>query len=463
VRNLEPNQRLTVDHKQKRKKSIPRNVTVISYFGKQNSQLSGGQILTFQLVPCAVTVITRSSFTLESPYLPMHARTQRPRILATIRLLFVAVVASSATLHAAAPVQRPAQVLVLRSPAGLTEVGLLDGAAYRIDVPTHWNHSLVVFYHGYALRPASFHIAERLTGQQAPFFERRYAVIQSAYSRTGWALQQAYPETESLRRYFIRKYGQPRETYVAGGSMGGQLVAITLELNPTPYLGGLDLCGSVGPTYESFGHRFAMRAAFDVYFPAVMPPLVPVPTNYEDTTIDRDKVLAALRSDPAAATLLRNLTGLHSDLDLAHDIAYWTFVVEDMQNRGGGNPFDNRNYVYSGTGSTSGDLELNEKVKRYAALPQANAYLTHHYSPNGHLGRPMLALHTIYDPIVQISQLALYGREIQAAGAEDNFVQQIVDREGHCNFTQIEIGDAFDEMVRWAHGGTRPAPGVLNR
>jgi pimeloyl-ACP methyl ester carboxylesterase len=368
-------------------------------------------------------------------------------------------------MRAAAPAQKPTQARVLQSPAGLTEVGLIDGAAYRIDIPTDWNHSLVVFYHGYALRPASFHIAERLTGQQEPFFERHYAVIQSAYSQTGWALQQAYPETESLRRYFIRKYSQPLETYVAGGSMGGQLVAITLELNPKPYLGGLDLCGSVGPTYESFGRRFAMRAAFDYYFPGVMPPLVPVPADFEDTVADRDKVLAALRANPAAATLMRNLTGLHSDLDLAHDIAYWTFIVGDMQHRGGGNPFDNRNYIYSGTNPSSSvsDLELNDKVKRYAATPQARAYLIRHYTPNGHLGRPMLALHTIYDPIVQIDQLALYDREIQAAGAEDNFVQQIVDREGHCNFTQTEIGDAFEEMVHWAHGGKRPTPGVLKQ
>jgi pimeloyl-ACP methyl ester carboxylesterase len=362
-------------------------------------------------------------------------------------------------------VQKPVAPEVLQSPTGLTEVGLLDGAAYRIDVPTNWNHSLVVFYHGYALRPATFHIAEHLSGQQLPFFERHYAVIQSAYSKTGWALKEAYPETEELRRYFVKKYGTPTDTYVAGGSMGGQLVAITLELNPHPYLGGLDLCGSVGPTYENFNRRFAMRAAFDVYFPDVMPPLVPVPADFEDTIADRDKVLAALRTNPGAAAELRNLTGLRTDADLAHDIAYWTFIVGDIQRRAGGSPFDNRNEVYAGTSPTSSatDFELNAKVKRYAADPRAEPYLVQHYSPTGRLGRPMLALHTIYDPIVQISQLALYDHEVQAAGAEQNMVQQIVDREGHCNFTQEEMGDAFDELVRWTHGGPRPTPGVLKQ
>ena len=245
--------------------------------------------------------------------------------------------------------------------------------------------------------------------------------------------------------------------------MGGELVAITLELNPKPYMGGLDLCGSVGPTYENFNRRFAMRAAFDVYFPDVMPSLVPVPADYEDTTADRDKVFAALKTNPAAAAELRNLTGLRTDADLAHDIAYWTFVVGDMQRRGGGNPFDNRNMVYYGTNpaSSASDYELNEKVKRYAAVPQARAYLVRHYTPNGRLGKPMLALHTIYDPIVQLYQLGIYEHEVQAAGAGENLVQQIVDREGHCNFTQEQMGDAFDELVRWTHGGLKPAPGPV--
>jgi hypothetical protein len=386
-----------------------------------------------------------------------------PRIVGVSLLLAAALLPCAVAEGASNAVQKPVALEVLQSPAGTTEVGLLDGATYRIDVPVNWNHSLVVFYHGYALKPAVFHIAEHLSGQQLPFFERHYAVIQSGYSKTGWALEQAYPETEELRRYFVKKYGQPIGTYVAGGSMGGQLVAVTLEINPKPYIGGLDLCGSVGPTYENFNRRFAMRAAFDAYFPDVMPALVPVPVSFEDTALDRDKVLVALHSNPAAAAELRNLTALRTDADLAHDIAYWTFVVGDIQQRAGGNPFDNRNTIYFGTStaSSASDLELNEKVKRYAAAPLAEPYLVRHYSPDGHLGRPMLALHTIYDPIVQIEQLALYDHEVQAAGAGQNMVQQIVNREGHCNFTQEEMGTAFDELVRWTHGGARPTPGVL--
>jgi len=351
----------------------------------------------------------------------------------------------------------------LHSPEGLTEVGTLDGARYRIDIPNDWNHSLVVYYHGYAQQPVTFHIAERLSGLQQPLLERHYAVIESAYSQTGWALPQAYPETEALRQYFVKRFGVPRETYVAGASMGGALVMVTLELNPKPYIGGLDLCGAVGPTSESFDRRFAMRAAFDFYFPGLMPQLDRIPADFVADHAERERIAAALRENSQGAAAMRSLMGLHTDAELAFDIAYFTYVIGDMQRRAGGNPFDNRNTIYSGTNAINslGDYELNDKVRRYTAQPSARAYLVRHYTPTGHLGRPMLALHTVYDPVVPVSQLALYNREVEAAGFGQNLVQQYVHRDGHCTLRQDEVGEAFDELVTWTHGGLRPTAGLM--
>ena len=364
-----------------------------------------------------------------------------------------------------ASAQKPASAPeVLRTPGGITEVGLIDGATYRIDVPADWNHSLVVYYHGYVQGPTSFRIAEKLSSQTQPLFERHYAVVQSGYSQAGWALQQAYPETESLRKYFTRAYGQPRETYVTGSSMGGALVMVTMELNAKVYKGALDLCGAVGPSFEPFQRRFAWRAAFDHYFPGVMPTLVPVPVNYETSPALQAKVLAALKANPTAAAELRGLTGLHSDAEVAHDMTYFTYVIGDMQRRAGGNPFDNRNYLYTGTNPTdsASDYALNDGVKRYGANPHAVEYLVHHYTPNGRLEKPMLALHTLYDPLIPPTTLALYAHQVEMAGFGQNLVQQYVHRDGHCTFSPEDVGKAFDELVTWTHGGARPAPGLLH-
>lgn len=351
---------------------------------------------------------------------------------------------------------------VLQTPAGITEVGVLTGAEYRIDVPSNWNRGLVVFYHGYSERPFRYRLDGSIGLQAEPMLKRGYAVIQSGYSQTGWALQVAYPESEILRKYFVKKYGAPRETLAAGGSMGGALVMVTMELNRNTYAGGLDLCGAVGPSYVHLDRRFAWRAAFDYYFPGIMPPLAPVPVNFEESEALRQKVLTAMRANPSGASAMRNLTGLHSDIEVARAVGYYTYVVADLQRKAGGNPFDNRNYLYTGTSSdTRTDYALNDGVHRYVADFKARAYLLSHYSPSGRLTRPMLAVHTIYDPLIPATSLSLYDAQVAEAGYSQNFVQQYVDREGHCTFTGDEVGRAFDELLHWVHNGVVPQPGLL--
>ena len=390
--------------------------------------------------------------------------------LATIVLAALSLAGTVSAAAAAKP--RPdAAPEIVRTPAGLTEVGTLAQVPYRIDIPTGWNHALVVFYHGYSEGPYVYRARGPLNEQTQPIFDRGYAVIQSAYSVSGWALAQAYPETEQLRLYFLNHYGKPAEgkeaktmeTIVAGGSMGGALVVATLELNPKPYAGGLDLCGSVGPADLAFQRRFAWRAAFDFYFPGVLPPLVPGPVDFEETPAIQRRVADALHLNPTAATAMRNLTGMHSNHDLTDNLVYFTYVLADMQHKAGGNPFDNQNYLYTGTSSTatSSDDALNDGVHRYTADPRARDYLLHHYTPSGHLNHPMLALHTTYDPRIPGATLAIYAEQVALAGYSPNLVQQYVHREGHCTFTQEEVGRTFDELVGWIHSGRRPPAGLL--
>jgi len=350
---------------------------------------------------------------------------------------------------------------ILHTARSTVEAGLLNGVPYRIDIPSDWNHSLVVYYHGYSLHTYSFKAAESINDSLQPFLDRHYAVLQSAYSQGGWALEQALPETEALRLYFLKTYGQPHETYVVGFSMGGLLTSITLEQNPKPYIGGVDYCGAVGPTIESFNRRFAQRAAFDYLFPGVMPPLVPSPPDYDETPAIYTKVTAALHAKPSAAAQLRSLMGLNSETDVINDIVYFTFIVTDMQRRSGGNPFDNRNVIYTGTGSTVADANLNIHVARYPADPHAREYLIHHYTPTGKLRRPMLAVHTLYDPLIAPSTLTFYEHEVEAAGAGNKLAWQFVPTEGHCNISAKDVGHAFDELVLWTHNGPRPAPGKV--
>ncbi len=387
-------------------------------------------------------------------------------------LLLLCLCASTALPGRAAARPRPdASPTLVRTAAGLTEVGTLGQVPYRIDLPAAWNHALVVYYHGYSETPYTYRASGPLIEQMQPIFDRGYAIIQSGYSAPGWAVAEAYPETEQLRLYFLDHYGKPAEgkeaksmeTIVTGASMGGALVVATLELNPRPYAGGLDLCGSVGPSDLAFQRRFAWRAAFDFYFPGVLPGLVPGPVGFEETQALRKRVFDALHANPTAATAMRNLTELHTDRDLAENMVYFTFVLADMQRRAGGNPFDNSNYLYTGTtpGVTATDNALNDGVRRYAADPRAREYLIHHYTPTGRLNHPMVALHTTYDPRIPGTTLSIYAEQVALANFSQNLVQQYVHRDGHCTFTEEEVGRSFDELIAWVHTGRRPVPGNL--
>ena len=73
----------------------------------------------------------------------------------------------------------------------------------------------------------------------------------------------------------------------------------------------------------------------------------------------------------------------------------------------------------------------------------------------------MLALHTTYDPRIPGSTLAVYAEQVAIAGFSQNLVQQYVRRDGHCAFTQEEVGRTFDELIQWIHNGKRPPAGLL--
>ncbi len=341
-----------------------------------------------------------------------------------------------------------------------TEFGKLQGAEFRIDVPDNWNHGLVVYYHGYRSENHGVNYDQKKTLEPvlAVFTKAGYALIQSGYSRGGWALEQAIPETEALRRYFIEHYGAPSETYVAGHSMGGMLTVMTLEQSPGNYAAGLDLCGAAEDGPSLISRAFDLRVVFDYFFPQELPNPAKVPGDYEVTEKLSKKVASLLQSKPQAAATLRRFAAVHDDKDLGGDVLFTTWVLKDIEQRAGGNPFDNRNTIYSGT---SNDNAVNDGVKRYAADPGALAYLQRYYTPNGHLTRPVLAIHTTYDQLVPPSVPSNYAQLARTAGAGDLFVVQYVEHDGHCNITPEEIERGFAELREWKEKGIAPPAGRL--
>jgi pimeloyl-ACP methyl ester carboxylesterase len=339
----------------------------------------------------------------------------------------------------------------------VVETGELNGAKYRIDVPENWNKQLVLYCHGYSPTPTDPDDA----GQNALlelFLDQGFAVARSGYAAGGWAIAEAVQDTEALRRHFLRRHGEPERTYVTGHSMGGFLTMTLMERFPDVYDGGLPMCGPLGPAAWFMERRvFDLRVVFDYYFPEELPSPVETPADYRNTKEETARVLALLEGAPEKAEALRQYADIRTNEELAGVATFWTFILMDLQQRSGGNPFDNRDTIYEGSPE---DEALNDGVKRYEADAGAESFLRAHYTPTGRLGGPMLHLANVYDPLVPPWVPNRYSDLVEQANNEELFVQQYVKTPGHCRISPEEIRSGFEQLRQWVEAGERPAPGA---
>jgi len=334
-----------------------------------------------------------------------------------------------------------------------TELGEINGAKFRIDIPANWNGGLVMYCHGYAADPVTYKEG-KLPPVLAVFTDQGYALAQSGYAAGGWAIQEAVTDTESLRRYFTQKYGNPKETYITGHSMGGFLTMLFIEQYPNVYDAGLPLCGPLAPASYFMGRgAFDLRVVFDYFFPGALPPPDRVPADYHMSKEEAQRLTALLDANaPKSAALLR-YSGAKNNKDLGGTLSFVTAMLGELQRRTGGNPFDNRAIIYEGVEDYNA---LNDGVKRYAANPRAAEYIRTWYTPTGHLERPMLAIHTTYDQLVPVRIPDMYPTIAAQGDSANMFVQQYVHHDGHCAILPAEVARGFSELREWKSSGVRP-------
>jgi len=341
---------------------------------------------------------------------------------------------------------------------GKVDTGAINGAEYRIDVPANWNGTLIMYCHGYS-PTASKMAAGEPNALWKPLLEAGFAVAQSGYAAGGWAIQEAVNDTEALRRHFGKTHGQPKETYVMGHSMGGHLTMVMMETFPDVYDGGLALCGVLGGADDFMLKRvFNLRVVFDYYFPALLPDPSRAPADFQMTPAIGAEVVKVLDAKPEQSAAMRRWSGIKTNKELAQTAIFFTYILKDLQQRGGGNPFDNRSVIYDGSVD---DNALNKGVKRYAADARAAMYLRKYTTPTGRIENPMLAIHTTYDPLVPPWIPNDYAVLAARAGREGLFVQQAVAHDGHCAISAAEISRGFESLRNWKHTGERPKGGLI--
>lgn len=338
----------------------------------------------------------------------------------------------------------------------VTEEGTLEGAPFLIEIPEKWNGGLVMYAHGYAVV------------YQTPQYNRMivdigktqgFAVAQSLYSKQGWAAEQGVLETEALRKYFVKKYGETSPTIIAGHSQGASITFETIERFPKEYDGALPMCGTPEPALKFFKERiFDMRVLFDYYFPGLPGTAVEFPDGEATMPKILGKAQELVNADPKKAEEFIRLVDLPDVQSIGQVIGFWSEILRELQTRAGGNAFDNRDTIYSGS---SNDAELNRNVKRFAGDPKAMEYVKAWVTIDAHIEDPVLAVHTLVDQLIPTRSPKYYETLTELAGTRDKYVQLWVDRVGHCAFSPEETAEALRMLVAWIEDGAKPTPGEL--
>ena len=355
-----------------------------------------------------------------------------------------------------------------QTPISRVDTGVINGAAYKIIFPENWKGNLLMYAHGYEFMGSLPRQSNNpaFVARMQPFLERGFAVAASDYSIQGFAIPEGVEDTEALRKYFIEKYKAPDSTFIAGHSMGGGVTLALIENFGDNYLGGLPLCPLSSRPYLQVRKEFDMQATFNALFPGIVPSLADLfdLSNAKPATAFSEimaKVAAIKKGIIEKDSLLGVAFAKQYYLkfnDLPFSLFFNENVLRDIAQKAQGNPFDNRNTVYSGFPD---DWDINQKVERLPATVDPNV-LFDRYDRSGNIDKPVVLMHTIYDQLIP----PLYGvvnfeNMVHQQNKEEWFTVYYTNGQGHCNFTPQQMGKAFDALRNWVKTGQKAKPGII--
>jgi pimeloyl-ACP methyl ester carboxylesterase len=396
------------------------------------------------------------------------------------------------------------------APPSHVEGRLPSGATYVMDVPADWNHTVLLYSHGYA-PDGSPNPAENAPSDAArtALLDRGYALIGSSYAETGWVLEQALPDQMSTLDTFVTRFGRPARTIAWGTSMGGMITTGLAERHGNRFAGALAMCGLTHGGIANWNNTldpvFAVRA---LLAPGSTAPLVRLP-DQATALRSAGELTAALtaaqatpqgRARTALAAALHNLPAwadpaqpepAPDDYDTAQRTQYESLLGtvfvglswrQEAETWAGGNMAWNTGVdyarmlarsanrtevevLYARAGlSLKDDLATLNRAPRITADPGAVRYVIRNLTFTGRPATPLLTIHTTGDPLVPVQVERAYADAVHRAGRDRLLRQAFVHRAGHCTFTTGEMLAALEAVERRASTGRWPgtSPAALN-
>ncbi len=353
-------------------------------------------------------------------------------------------------------------------PGAKTSTGMLGSAVYRIEIPDDWNGDLVLFAHGYRGETKTLTVGNPPRALRELLIEQGYAWAASSYSENSYAPGIGADDTLALKQLFEKEHGEANRTLLYGESMGGNVIALSLEHYPEEYDGALSVCGAIGGQEQL--DFLASWAMLGEYFSGMPIDIGGGPAVLNTTTLLQMAGTLGSPEAPSARgeqfiSAVRMLTGGPRPFYLEgfddQYIANFAFLLIDPSRV---TPMTlaatNAGAVYAiepGLGVTN--ETLNTAVRRLAADPKyrdASAY-PDRVPTTAKISDPLLTLHNTGDLFVPISQEVDYRKKAEAAGTANLLVQRAIRAGGHCQFSAEELTTAWNDLVTWVNDGKKPA------
>lgn len=392
-----------------------------------------------------------------------------------------------------------------RKDGGFTVNGKLEGDHFAMAIPARWNGKVLVFAHGYSVPGSPIAVSEDPAdkdpsgGLMKDAYAQGFAIAHSDFDKAGIGVESAVENTLRLRA-FLGRMGV-NKAYVAGGSMGGNIVMAIIETRPDAFNGALSGCGLVDNWTDEVGLLIDLRALYAYYTrdtPYALPgnadlnrsalsPIAPIPIaalNEPFRLLQMKRIadpIAALfkaaRKSPGGreAQIIKkiaSITGVTPEpASLIVPIMTVALGMDDMNATFGGGVYDSSTKVYASPLLSSQEAAaLNRDIGRVSANPWAVAYADRWRRSTGRFSVPLVAIHNRIDSLVPYSQFEGLIRKTEAAGNADRLLAITVPEitapltgtglEGlaHCGFTPGQLGAAFDALQAWTATGRRPTP-----
>jgi pimeloyl-ACP methyl ester carboxylesterase len=391
-----------------------------------------------------------------------------------------------------------------------TYTGSIAGAAYSVEVPARWNGTVFLYSHGYvapgASNPAS---AAPDPGIDTWMLGQGFALAASAFSSTGWAIEDALRDQIALLDWFDSHVGKPRRVLAWGGSLGGIITAGLVQEHPDRFAGALPVCGVLAGAVAAWNTGLDGAYAFKTLLaPRSNLQLVHITDPAANLKLATDAIAAlpqtaqvkariALVSaltdlpgwflpnnpEPAAGdygAMVAAQTQWESRIDFGFAFSYRA----ELEKRAGGNPSWNVGIDYRKQLDLSSDRAEVQALYSLAGLslsadlntlnaganitPDANAvaYLERNITFDGGISIPVLTMHTTADGLVIPQDETAYADVVGTAGRQDLLRQVYVHRAGHCAFTNAEVIVLIQTLVKRLDTGSWDdaalAPAAMN-